>query len=244
MASSPFDLDLGLLSGREREVVDLAVDGRTDEQIAQTLGLSVSTVNSYWVRIRGKIGSLSRTEVVAAVLRLELGSRCARLEAQIEKLTAERGAAREAQVRAEIALASAGGASWPLLALENLPAAALIVRSPGEVAWANHRALDLLRMNLGDLVGCPVWELTLGEDQPLWEGKVRNFFADVAAHRAQAGVEQAHYVRRGDGTNFRATLIAEAFETSDGPVGVVTFREYLDDLDSIVRALRRPIALV
>ncbi|RYG47020.1 LuxR family transcriptional regulator [bacterium] len=38
---------LALLSTREREVVDLASNGRTDEQIAQSLDISSSTVNSY-----------------------------------------------------------------------------------------------------------------------------------------------------------------------------------------------------
>ncbi|RYZ87846.1 MAG: LuxR family transcriptional regulator, partial [Proteobacteria bacterium] len=58
------------LSQREREVLDLAIDGHTDEQIAQSIGISVSTVNSYWVRIRAKVGPHSRTEIVSKMLRM------------------------------------------------------------------------------------------------------------------------------------------------------------------------------
>jgi DNA-binding CsgD family transcriptional regulator len=53
------------LSPRELEVLSLAAQGHTDEMIAQKLGIESGTVNSYWVRIRGKMGHLSRTELVA-----------------------------------------------------------------------------------------------------------------------------------------------------------------------------------
>lgn len=53
------------LSGRELEVLSLAVKGYTDDMIAQELGIECGTVNSYWVRIRGKMGNFSRTELVA-----------------------------------------------------------------------------------------------------------------------------------------------------------------------------------
>jgi hypothetical protein len=46
-------------------VLKLAVEGKTDEMIARELGIERGTVNSYWVRIRGKLGHLSRTELAA-----------------------------------------------------------------------------------------------------------------------------------------------------------------------------------
>jgi len=33
--------------------------------VARELGIQCGTVNSYWVRIRGKLGNLSRSELVA-----------------------------------------------------------------------------------------------------------------------------------------------------------------------------------
>ena len=53
------------LSDRELTVLDLATKGYTDEMIARELGLKQGTVNSYWVRIRGKLGNFSRTELAA-----------------------------------------------------------------------------------------------------------------------------------------------------------------------------------
>jgi DNA-binding CsgD family transcriptional regulator len=56
------------LSDREQDVLNYAVKGFTDDQIAQVLGIEKGTVNSYWVRIRGKLGHLSRTHLVANYL--------------------------------------------------------------------------------------------------------------------------------------------------------------------------------
>ena len=240
--TAPSDLDLGLLSARERAVVDLAVGGATDEQIAQALDISTSTVNSYWVRIRGKIGQLSRTEVVGKVIRHETGARLAALEAENQALAAEARAAREAQARAESALEGAGGATWPLLALERLAGAALVVRSPGIITYANRQALSLLRADRGDLEGRAVWELTLSEDETTWEDAVRRFFDDPGMRRTVAGVESAHYAVRRDGTNFRVTMTADSFETPEGTMAVVLFREFMDEFDALMRVLRQPLA--
>jgi DNA-binding CsgD family transcriptional regulator len=56
------------LSQRELAVMNYAVNGYTDDMIAHELGIERGTVNSYWVRIRGKMGHLSRTELVARFL--------------------------------------------------------------------------------------------------------------------------------------------------------------------------------
>ena len=53
------------LSEREQQVLDLAVQGYTDDMIANALSIEKGTVNSYWVRIRSKLGHLSRTHLVA-----------------------------------------------------------------------------------------------------------------------------------------------------------------------------------
>ncbi len=53
------------LSARELSVLLYAVKGFTDDMISNELNIEVGTVNSYWVRIRGKLGNFSRTELVA-----------------------------------------------------------------------------------------------------------------------------------------------------------------------------------
>ena len=57
------------LSPREMKVLELASEGYTDDMIAQELSIETGTVNSYWVRIRGKRGHFSRTELVARFVR-------------------------------------------------------------------------------------------------------------------------------------------------------------------------------
>jgi DNA-binding CsgD family transcriptional regulator len=57
------------LSPRESEIVDLAVQGLTNEAIAVKLKLSIGTVNTYWLRIRLKVGGMGRTDTVVRVIK-------------------------------------------------------------------------------------------------------------------------------------------------------------------------------
>jgi two-component system response regulator NreC len=52
------------LSAREREVLDLVAQGYTNQQIADRLGLSVKTVETYRARLVEKLGLRSRAELV------------------------------------------------------------------------------------------------------------------------------------------------------------------------------------
>jgi predicted ATPase/DNA-binding CsgD family transcriptional regulator len=58
----------GSLSTRERELVTLVAQGRTDVQIAGELSISVSTVRSHLDRIRDKTGSRRRPELIRLAL--------------------------------------------------------------------------------------------------------------------------------------------------------------------------------
>jgi len=70
------------LSPREEEIVELCVDGLTNDAIANRLGLSVGTVNTYWLRIKLKVGGSGRTDTVVKVIkdRAERALRDANLE--------------------------------------------------------------------------------------------------------------------------------------------------------------------
>jgi PAS domain S-box-containing protein len=57
------------LSPRERQLLEMATSGLTDQAIANELGISLATVSTYWGRIRIKYGPLGRTEIVARYLR-------------------------------------------------------------------------------------------------------------------------------------------------------------------------------
>lgn len=58
----------GTLSPREREVLDLIAQGYTNQQMADQLGLSVKTVETYRSRLVEKLGLRSRAELVRYAL--------------------------------------------------------------------------------------------------------------------------------------------------------------------------------
>jgi len=65
---------LALLSKREREVIQSVVEGQTNRQIAETLGISQHTVKNYMFKIFDKLGVSNRTELVFHVLSTTEGS--------------------------------------------------------------------------------------------------------------------------------------------------------------------------
>ena len=52
------------LSAREREVLTMVARGHTNQQVADSLGLSVKTVESYRARVMKKLGAKERAELV------------------------------------------------------------------------------------------------------------------------------------------------------------------------------------
>jgi serine/threonine-protein kinase PknK len=65
-------LALSNLSARERELVTLVAQGRTDAQIAAQLGVSIRTVRSHLDRIRDKTGCRRRADLTRLALSAEL----------------------------------------------------------------------------------------------------------------------------------------------------------------------------
>jgi DNA-binding CsgD family transcriptional regulator len=57
------------LSPREEEIVELCIDGLTNEAIANKLGISLGTVNTYWLRIKLKVGGAGKTDTVVRVIK-------------------------------------------------------------------------------------------------------------------------------------------------------------------------------
>jgi DNA-binding NarL/FixJ family response regulator len=57
--------DVEVLSDREREVIRLAAAGMGNKQIADTLSLSIRTVESHFTSVFNKLGVANRTEAIA-----------------------------------------------------------------------------------------------------------------------------------------------------------------------------------
>jgi predicted ATPase/DNA-binding CsgD family transcriptional regulator len=68
----PADLSMPQLSGRERELVTLVAQGRTDAQIAEQLYISIRTVRSHLDRIRDKTGCRRRADLTRLALQAQL----------------------------------------------------------------------------------------------------------------------------------------------------------------------------
>ncbi|HLK37396.1 MAG TPA: response regulator transcription factor [Polyangiaceae bacterium] len=60
--------ELDLLTGREREVLELVAEGYTNREVARDLGLSVKSVETYRARLMEKLGLCSRAELVRFAL--------------------------------------------------------------------------------------------------------------------------------------------------------------------------------
>jgi DNA-binding CsgD family transcriptional regulator len=57
------------LSPRERRVLDLLAEGRSNKEIARELGVSANTVKTHLANVYAKLGARRRTEAVAAARR-------------------------------------------------------------------------------------------------------------------------------------------------------------------------------
>ncbi len=232
-----------MLTVREREVLDLAVEGKSDELISRTLGISTSTVNSYWVRIRGKLGQVSRTELTARMLHYGYGNTQKGLVSEVARLE---GALAESAVRlarSESDRAAETGASWHLLALHFVPEAVLVAETPGDVVYANLQAERLFHAEPGALVGREVCELTVPEEHEDKRRRIRAFMEAAAPGRMVMGVEEPSYALGHDGANFRAMIVVEGFFAPEGFMGVFTVREFLGDVEAVLRSLRKPLVI-
>ncbi|RYG34990.1 PAS domain-containing protein [bacterium] len=242
-ALTPAEFRPELLSVREREVVDLAILGQTDEQIAQGLSISSSTVNSYWVRIRGKVGFLSRTEIVAKMLHLGFKDTHAGLLADVGRLTRLLDASTSSLAQSQSDLVAQRGTSWHLLALHFVPEAIFVAESPGDVVYANLQAERLFHSEPGELTGRAVCELTIPDGREEKRQQIRTFMENEKPGRMVIGVEEPCYAQDRNEGNFRATISVEGFEAPGGFMGVFTVREYLGDIEPILRSLRKPLVI-
>ncbi len=60
---------LGKLTSREREILQLLVDGRADKENAAALGISERTASKHVAAIRAKLGAPSRSAAAAIAVR-------------------------------------------------------------------------------------------------------------------------------------------------------------------------------
>jgi len=222
----------------------LAVEGRTDDQIAQDLGIASSTVKRYWLRIRGKVGHLSRTEIVALALRHDSCLRYASLFAQNERPMLLETHAREELAAEHRAPATVHAAPWLTLALDHLPDAVLTLTGAGAVAYANLQAEYIFRTEPGARSEVALGELAAPPCRKMLETTPQEILDLGGPLRIAVGIEHPYHALRRDGDNFRAVLVGERFLGPKGPLAAITIREYMGDVEAMVRALRLPLVLL
>ena len=119
------------LSEQEHKVLELAAGGMTDKGIARVLGISASTVITYWGRIRSKLGLHSRPELVSCFVNSRIQADMRRLEAEMaERVIQEKELLKEVQTLMAV--------------LQVAPEAILIVSSEGVIQSGNEGAATLL----------------------------------------------------------------------------------------------------
>jgi PAS domain S-box-containing protein len=138
--------DVPHLSKRELEVMRLAARGLTDQAIANRLGIGVATVGTYWNRIRSKMGSHSRTELVAQYLKVEAHGAISRLREENSQLHEELARKAQAQISLEL---------FHTL-LETAPDAILVVDGEGFIKLANEQAAALFGYTKREMTGLHV----------------------------------------------------------------------------------------
>jgi DNA-binding NarL/FixJ family response regulator len=78
---------ISLLSRREREVVGYLVEGRTNREIAENLGISQHTVKNYLFKIFEKVGMSNRVELVCNLLTSDASPERASGAANLKEIT-------------------------------------------------------------------------------------------------------------------------------------------------------------
>ena len=135
---------------RERQLMQMAARGHTDQSIANHLGISLATVGTYWGRVRTKLGPYNRTELVANFLKAHaertvtlLRDENAHLVKQIEEQTRT-----EQMLRTSLELFKG--------LLETAPDAIFIVDESGYIKFANDQASELFGYTPEELVALRV----------------------------------------------------------------------------------------
>lgn len=134
------------LSAQEIKVIELAADGNTDKGIANELGISRTTVITYWSRIRAKLGHHPRPELVAKYVELQASATVQTLRREVER--------REE----ELNKMSAHMEAWQQL-IEFAPEAILLVDIEGAIVYGNNQAAELLNCSVVDFAGTRVGQL-------------------------------------------------------------------------------------
>lgn len=211
---------LDLLSDRETQIVDLAIDGMTDQQIGLQLEITSSTVNSYWVRIRGKLGHVSRTELVSQVVQLRANQKSRSLTSRIDLLENELAEAKRSGLNYD-------HANLFRDALDANPEACVVFDAQGIVVYANPRFHELFEFDEDCATGCKFQDLfqtTNSQAVSLTLGGVTD--------RARLGLEHQLFGLRTRSRPIRVFLLIGVCERNRRSTYSCVVRPFHDELET------------
>lgn len=218
------NLDFSSLSDREQEILELAIEGLTDQQIGNRIDISASTVNSYWVRIRGKLGHLSRTELVSRILQQRALRENQILNSRIQELEAELMVSRQGEWNSH-------NANVLRAAFESLPEATLILDADCSILFASQRAEELFGFARNELEGRPIYDLIKSGDAYA----VNICDAVTGAEVQRHGVDRVVYGRDKGGRLFRVMLLTAPGEAAGKPIYSCLVRPFAEEVDLLRR---------
>lgn len=213
------------LSPRETQLLLLASEGLTDNAISLKLGISVATVNSYWVRIRSKLGAQSRTEAVAMALRAQAEASMRKLQNENERL---------AQELASVTHVESNGALDPSVFGDLLQAAAdgiVIVAQSGKILACNPALAEMFGYLPEELTNLPVSRLVPDRFREQHMDHITEFFG--APSRRRMGHQLFTPGRRKDGSEFAASITLGVHETTAGNYTVCMVRDASMELEAL-----------
>lgn len=213
------------LSPRETQLLLMASEGLTDNAISLKLGISVATVNSYWVRIRSKLGAQSRTEAVAMALRTHAEANMRKLQTENERLAAELAAATQPEASGSLSAQSFQ---------DMIQAAAdgiLIVGASGKIIACNPALAEMFGYQKDDLTGQLVSRLIPTRLREAHMDHVNEYFG--APSRRRMGHDLFTPGLRKDGTEFAVSVTLGSHETAGGHYTVCMIRDASAEMDAI-----------
>lgn len=208
------------LSDRERQLLNLAAQGFTDNAISNKLGISLATVGTYWGRVRIKFGPLNRTELVAIFLREQATTSIDELKAQNEALMLELNERAQTMEMLRTSLELFRGL------VETAPDAILLVSESGDIELANAQAEEMFGYGSGELVGLSIEKLLperYREQHPIH----RSEYASDPIKRRMAE-HLATFALRKNGTEFPIATALSGATTQKGLLITCIVRDLSD----------------
>ena len=196
-------------------MVDLAAHGHTDAAIAHHLGISEATVATYWGRVRTKYGPLSRTELIAHIVR-------ERYDEQLALLREENQTLIESLTQASPSLGTEESKDFFRQVLDGVADAVFVVCEKGMIEWANGSAHELLDYPCGSLVGRGLDTLVVEHYRKLHRQHVQDFFANPA--KRTMAEHSVTYAVTADGAEREFVATLSAVDTPHGRFAICVMR--------------------